>query len=86
LGEGALGFGGGGVLGKAFFLGLKILGFGLAEAWALCAAAFWACANTADQTLSEINRQSANWSSGLAISTNLISGLLFLHLFIKRHK
>ena len=82
---GALGFGGGGVLGKAF-LGLNILGFGLAAAWAFCAAACLACANTADQTLSEINRQSANWSSGLAISINLIFGLLFLHLFICCHK
>jgi hypothetical protein len=85
LGAGALGFGGGGVLGKAF-LGLNVLGFGLAAAWAFCAADCWACANTADQTLSEIKRQSANWSSGLAISTNLIFGLLFLHLFICRHK
>jgi hypothetical protein len=82
---GAFGFGGGGVLGKAF-LGLNFFGLGLAAACAFCAAACLACANTEDQTLSEINRQSANWSSGLAISVNLIFGLLFLHLFISRHK
>jgi hypothetical protein len=85
LGVGAFGFGGGGVLGKAF-LGLNFFGLALAAACAFCAAACLACANTEDQTLSEINRQSANWSSGLAISVNLIFGLLFLHLFISRHK
>jgi hypothetical protein len=85
LGAGVFDFGGGGVLGKAF-LGLNFFGLGLAAACAFCAAACLACANTEDQTLSEINRQSANWSSGLAISVNLIFGLLFLHLFISRHK
>jgi hypothetical protein len=58
LRAGGFGFGGCGVLGKAF-LGLNFLGFGLAAAWAFCAAASLACDNTADQTLSEINRQSA---------------------------
>jgi hypothetical protein len=85
LGASAIGFGGGGVLGKAFF-GLNFFGLGFAVACAFCAAACLACAKTEDQTLSEINRQSANWSSGLAISVNLIFGLLFLHLFISRHK
>jgi hypothetical protein len=85
LGAGAFGFGGGGVLGKAF-LGLNFFGLGLAVAWAICAASCLACVNTEDQTLSEINRQSANWSSGLAISVNLMFDLLFLHLFISRHK
>jgi hypothetical protein len=68
------------------FLGLNFFGLGVAAAWAFCAAACLAWVMSADHTLSDISLQSASWSSGLAISINLIFGLLFLHLFIRRHK
>ena len=82
MGADGFGFGGWAGLGGAF-LGLIFFIFGVAAAWAFCLANSLACAATADQTLSDIKRQSANWSFGSAISVNLISGLLFIHLFSK---
>ena len=59
LGAGGFGFGGCAGLGGAF-LGLIFFIFGVAAAWAFCLANSLACAATADQTLSDIKRQSAS--------------------------
>jgi hypothetical protein len=73
----------------AGFWGLILLGLGLGVAAALalnaacCLSCSLACAITADQTLSDINRQRASWSSALAISLNRIVALLSLYLFSK---
>jgi hypothetical protein len=83
LGAGGFGLGANGFFGT-IFLGLIILGLGLAAAWALSLACSLACAITADQTLSDINRQRASWSSALAISLNRIAALLSLYLFSKK--
>jgi hypothetical protein len=56
----------------------------VAAACALSLACSLACAITADQTLSDINRQRASWSSALAISLNRIVALLSLYLFSKK--
>jgi hypothetical protein len=83
LGAGGFGLGAG-------FWGLILLGFGLGVAAALalnaacCLSCSLACAITADQTLSDINRQRASWSSALAISLNRIVALLSLYLFSKK--
>ena len=80
--------GAGGFLGAGFW-GLILLGLGLGVAAALalnaacCLSCSLACAITADQTLSDINRQRASWSSALAISLNRIVALLSLYLFSK---
>jgi hypothetical protein len=51
---------------------------------ACCLSCSLACAITADQTLSDIKRQRASWSSALAISLNRIVALLSLYLFSKK--
>jgi hypothetical protein len=51
---------------------------------ACCLSCSLACAITADQTLSDIKRQRASWSSALAISLNRIVALLSLFLFSKK--
>ncbi len=85
--------GAGGFLGAGFWglilLGLGLgLGLGVAAALALnaacCLSCSLACAITADQTLSDIKRQRASWSSALAISLNRIVALLSLYLFSKK--
>jgi hypothetical protein len=53
------GFGAGDFLGAGFW-GLILLGLGVAAACALSLACSLACAITADQTLSDINRQRAS--------------------------
>jgi hypothetical protein len=82
---GAGGFGlGAGVFFGTIFLGLIFLGLGVAAACALSLSCSLACAITADQTLSDIKRQRASWSSALAISLNRIVALLSLYLFSKK--
>ena len=59
FGAGGFGLGAGGFFGT-IFLGLVLLGLGVAAACALSLACSLAWASTADQTLSEINRQRAS--------------------------
>ena len=59
FGAGGFGLGAGGFFGT-IFLGLILLGLGVAAACALNLACSLACAITADQTLSDINRQRAS--------------------------